>query len=148
MEDFKFEETHPQEKIKSKSYTGLFVKIFLLILILGAAIFWWKFYYNYSDGYRTGILQKLSHKGNFMKTYEGELILSSVVSTTNVALASEKFYFSVATDSVAKLMMNYEGKYVRLHYEQKKGKLPWRGESTYIVDEVKQDSGPLSAPGM
>lgn len=74
--------------------------------------------------------------------------MSSVTSTNNVPLASEKFYFSVSNDSIAKTMMQYEGKYVRLHYEQKKGKLPWRGESTYIVDEIKPDNGPLSAPGV
>lgn len=147
MEDYKFAEPQ-EEKIKSKSSKSFFVKFILVVLLLGAGLFWWRFFYTYSDGYRAGILQKLSHKGNLVKTYEGELIMSSVTSTSNVPLASEKFYFSVNNDSVAKVMMQYEGKYVRLHYEQKKGKLPWRGESTYIVDEIKQDSGPLSAPGV
>lgn len=148
MEDFKFEEPKAEEKVKGKSYKGFFIKFILIILLVGAALFWWRFFYTYSDGYRAGILQKLSHKGNIVKTYEGELIMSSVTSSNNVPLASEKFYFSVANDSVAKMMMQYEGKYVRLHYEQKKGKLPWRGESTYIVDELKPDSVPSPAPGM
>jgi hypothetical protein len=112
-------------------YVALFLVAFLLI---GGLIFWWKYYYTYSDGSRSGLLQKLSHKGNLMKTYEGELVLSSISSTNSVALASEKFFFSVASDSVAKRMMEYEGKRVRLHYEQKKGTLPWRGDSEYIVD--------------
>lgn len=30
----------------------------------------------------------------------------------------------------------YEGKNVKLHYLQKNGTLPWRGDSEYIVDEV------------
>jgi hypothetical protein len=109
---------------------------FFIFIIIGAGIFYWKYYYTYSDGFRSGMLQKLSHKGNLMKTYEGELVLSSVASTNNVALASEKFFFSVASDSVAKRMMDYEGKRVKLHYEQKKGTLPWRGDSEYIVDGV------------
>ncbi len=113
----------------------IFMSLFIFIII-GSGIFYWKYYYTYSDGYRSGMLQKLSHKGNLMKTYEGELVLSSVASTNNVALASEKFLFSVAIDSVAKRMMDYEGKKVKLHYEQKNGKLPWRGDSEYIVDEV------------
>ena len=122
---------------KRKGGCGKYIFIILLFfIIIGAGIFYWKYYYTYSDGYRSGMLQKLSHKGNLMKTYEGELVLSSIASTNNVALASEKFLFSVASDSVAKKMMDYEGKKVKLHYEQKKGTLPWRGESEYIVDEV------------
>ncbi len=148
MYDQKFPDEVQDEPLKKKrSYKGFFIKFILVILIVGAGIFWWKFYYTYSDGYRAGILQKLSHKGNLVKTYEGELIMSSVTSTNNVALASEKFYFSVGNDSLAKVMMQMEGKYVSLHYQQKKGKLFWRGESTYIVDEVRQDK-PATLPGM
>ncbi len=122
---------------KKKKGCGKYIAMFLLVfLLVGGVIFWWKYYYTYSDGFRSGMLQKLSHKGNIMKTYEGELVLSSVASTSNVALASEKFFFSIVNDSLAKKMMNLEGKKVRVHYQQKKGTLPWRGDSPYIVDEV------------
>ena len=122
---------------KKKRGCGKFIFIGLLVFIIfGRAIFYWKYYYTYSDGFRSGMLQKLSHKGNLMKTYEGELVLSSISSTNNVALASEKFYFSIAIDSLAKRMMNYEGRKVRVHYEQKNGTLSWRGDSEYIVDAV------------
>jgi hypothetical protein len=122
-------------QLKKKGGCGKYVFMFLFaFLLIGGVAFWWKYYYTYSDGSRSGLLQKLSHKGNLMKTYEGELVLSSISSTNSVALASEKFFFSVASDSVAKRMMEYEGKRVRLHYEQKKGTLPWRGDSEYIVD--------------
>ena len=88
----------------------------------------------YSDGFRSGLLQKVSHKGNIFKTYEGELVQRSVVSTGGVGIASEKFYFSVEEDSIAKRLQNFEGQNVKLHYKQKNGTLPWRGESEYIVD--------------
>ena len=130
MEEFVNKSAPPK-----KSGFKKFMRIFFIILLLLAGIgFWWKYFYTYSDGFRSGLLQKLSHKGNVMKTYEGELVMSSISSTNNVALASEKFYFSIANDSIAKSLMNFEGKRVRLHYEQKNGKLPWRGESEYIVD--------------
>ena len=123
--------------LKKKAGCGKYVfMIFFLVLIFGGAYFYWKYYYTYSDGFRSGMLQKLSHKGNLMKTYEGELVLSSVSSTNNVILASEKFYFSIDIDSIAKRMMDYEGKRVRVHYQQKKGTLSWRGDSEYIVDAV------------
>jgi UDP-N-acetylmuramoylalanine-D-glutamate ligase len=142
------EETKPvaaAEMPKPKKAGGFkkFMRWFTFILILALGLFvYWKYYYTYSDGYRSGLLQKFSHRGNIMKTYEGELVLSSVASTNNVALASEKFFFSVANDSIAKVLQNFEGKRVRLHYTQKNGSLPWRGDSEYIVDGVQSENNP------
>jgi hypothetical protein len=116
-----------------KKFLGLTSFIVLLIL---AGFFYWKYYYTYSDGNRTGLLQKFSHKGNIFKTYEGELILSSIQSTTNMALASEKFLFSVADKQLAEKMMGMEGKRVTLHYHEKNGSLPWRGDTNYLIDSV------------
>lgn len=107
--------------------------VFILIVCMGFYGYW-KFFYTYSDGYRSGLLQKLSHKGNVVKTYEGELVMSSITSTSNVVVASEKFYFSVPNDSLAKAMQVLEGKSVRLHYQQKNGILFWRGDSEYLID--------------
>ena len=111
------------------------ISLLIIVLVLAGFVYW-KFYYTYSDGNRTGLLQKFSHKGNLFKTYEGELILSSVQTTAGVGLASEKFLFSVADDSLAKKMMNFEGHKVTVHYLQKNSTLPWRGESEYMVDKV------------
>jgi hypothetical protein len=108
----------------------------VIIILFLAGFFYWRYYYTYSEGNRTGLLQKFSHKGNVFKTYEGELVLSSIQSTGGVGIASEKFLFSVANDSLAAKMMNYEGHRVTLHYQQKNAALPWRGDSEYIVDKV------------
>jgi hypothetical protein len=142
MEDIKAKEVEkpvPKKTSGFKKFMRWFV--FLLLVVLSIAV-WWNFYYTYSDGNRSGLLQKLSHKGNVFKTYEGELVQRSIVSTGNVGIASEKFYFSVVSDSVAKVMQNLEGKNVKLHYLQKKGTLPWRGDSPYIVDGVELDNNP------
>jgi hypothetical protein len=110
----------------------------MLILLLALAVFiYWKYYFTYSDGERFGLLQKFSHKGNIFKTYEGEMILSSVRGNANVPIASEKFYFSVVDKPVALQLMRIQGQHVTVHYKQKNGKLPWRGESEYIVDSVR-----------
>ena len=116
-----------------KKFLGITTTIIVLILVF---FFYWRYYYTYSDGNRTGLLQKFSHKGNLFKTYEGELVLSSIQSTGGVGIASEKFFFSVADDSLAIKMMNYEGHKVTLHYQQKNASLPWRGDSEYIVDKA------------
>jgi hypothetical protein len=114
-----------------------FFTIFIIILLLGGGIyFYWKYYFTYSSGNRYGLLQKFSHKGNLFKTYEGELILSSIKSNTNIALASEKFFFSVTKENVAQELMNAQGKFVTVHYKEKNGTLTWRGDTPYIVDSV------------
>jgi hypothetical protein len=119
---------------KMKKILRIFSVLFLLFLVI---FFWWKYFYTYSDGYRAGLLQKFSHKGNIFKTYEGEIILSSVTSSTNVALASEKFLFSVTDKNLALQLDTLQGQFLIVHYHQKNGRLFWRGESEYYVDDVK-----------
>jgi hypothetical protein len=107
------------------------VIIFLFIFI------YFKYYFTYSDGYRSGYLQKFSHKGLIFKTYEGEMVLSSIKSSANVAIASEKFLFSVTDEAVAARLDTIQGEYVTVEYKQKRGTLFWRGESEYLVISVK-----------
>ncbi|RYD98770.1 MAG: hypothetical protein EOP50_04705 [Sphingobacteriales bacterium] len=113
--------------------------IILLGLVVLGIFLYWRYSYTYSEGNRFGLLQKFSKKGNLFKTYEGELILSSVSSNQNVPIASEKFFFSVSDDSVANRLLQLEGHRVSLHYTEKKGTLFWRGETRYIVDGVKPE---------
>jgi hypothetical protein len=142
MEDIKTEEVKKTAPKKTSGFKKFIRWMEFLLLLVLIAFVYWKYFYTYSDGNRSGLLQKLSHKGNVFKTYEGELVQRSIVSTNNVGIASEKFYFSVVSDSVAKVMLNLEGKNVKLHYLQKNGTLPWRGDSEYIVDGVELDSNP------
>ncbi|MCX6274604.1 MAG: hypothetical protein NTV09_05310 [Bacteroidetes bacterium] len=109
-----------------------------IIVVVLSFLIYWNYYNTYSEGNRSGILQKFSKKGNIFKTYEGELIMSSIASTGNVTIASEKFFFSVTSDSLAQVLFNLEGKRVTLHYEQKRKHLPWNGESDYFVSGVVQ----------
>jgi hypothetical protein len=109
----------------------------LSILIVFLVIFiYFKYFFTYSEGYRAGLLQKFSNKGVVFKTYEGELILSSVSSTANVALASEKFQFSVIKKNKDLKYDTLQGKNVIVHYIEKKGTVPWRGDSRYLVDSI------------
>ena len=126
---------------KMSGFKKTFYKI-VFCLTMGLALFgYWKYYFTFSEGFRTGFIQKLSLRGNLFKTYEGELVLSSIVSSNTIAVASEKFYFSVPNDSIANLLQNFEGKQVKLHYVQKKNSLYWRGDSEYLVDGVIAQQG-------
>ena len=108
----------------------------ILIILLGFFIYF-KYFYTYSEGYRAGILQKFSNKGIIFKTYEGEMILSSVTSSRDVALASEKFLFTLTNKELVRQFDTIQGEMVIVHYMQKKGSLFWRGDSQYLVDSVK-----------
>jgi hypothetical protein len=95
----------------------------------------WKYFTPQQDAVGCA---KFTRKGNIFKTYEGEIILSSVTSNKNVALASEKFFFSVVDDSLARNLDTLQGQFVIVHYKQKNGKLPWKGDTPYFVDEAKR----------
>ncbi|MCU0362519.1 MAG: hypothetical protein MUE32_04110 [Bacteroidales bacterium] len=110
------------------------------LVILGAVLvlfIYWKYFYTYSEGYRAGLLQKFSSKGTIFKTYEGEMILSSVASNRDVALASEKFMFTVVNKDIIRQFDTLQGSMVIVHYKQKNGRLPWQGDTPYLVDSIK-----------
>lgn len=129
---------------KSEFWTGTLRKtrrilkwlLFFLILFLAAFIYW-KYFYTYSEGYRAGLLQKFSNKGTFFKTYEGEMILSSVATSRNIAIASEKFLFTVTNKALVRQFDTLQGDMVIVHYKLKNAPVFWRGDSQYLVDSVK-----------
>jgi len=111
--------------------------LIFLIIIFGGTFIYWKYFFTYSEGYRAGLLQKFSIKGAIFKTYEGEMILSSVSSNNNVAIASEKFLFTLSNKSLVRQFDTLQGTSVIVHYKQKNSSLFWRGDSQYLVDSVK-----------
>ncbi|MEI7492443.1 MAG: hypothetical protein WCK92_13670 [Bacteroidota bacterium] len=120
-----------KSKIK-KFYTWAIVILFVVLAIF----IYWKYYFTFSEGNRAGLLQKFSKRGQVFKTWEGEMILSSVKSSQNVALASEKFLFSVADKDVAEKLSHMEGHFITVHYVEKNGKLFWKGDTEYFVDSA------------
>jgi hypothetical protein len=124
-----------------RSFAGKVKKVLkwllILIVIFAFSHIYWKYYYTYSEGYRAGLLQKFSNKGTLFKTYEGEIILSSVSSNRDVAIASEKFLFTVTNKAIVRQFDTLQGQPVIVHYKQKNAPLFWRGDSPYLVDSVK-----------
>lgn len=122
---------------KKKSGFKKFLRWFIFIAILICAIaFWWKYYYVFGEGVKSGELNYVVKKGNIFKTYEGKLIQSGFRSKTPGSIQSYEFEFSVANDSIALVLMNNSGKYFDLHYKEYKGAIPWRGYSEFIVDKI------------
>ncbi len=137
MEDVKFDQV-TTEQPKKKSGFRKFLRwfSFFAILVISFMIYW--YYFNvYSDGERTGLLTKLSHKGNVFKTYEGEILIGNFQQAQNV-MVPEKFYFSVKNKKLADTLMKLQGKIISLKYHQYRKALPWRGESLYIVTDLQR----------
>lgn len=122
--------------IKRKAKKILYLTSFLIIILL-AVIIYWRYFYTYSEGYRAGLLQKFSRKGVVFKTYEGELILSSVSGRSDVVIASEKFFFSVTDEDLAANLDTLQGRNVIVRYKQKNAPLIWKGDTPYYVDSVR-----------
>jgi len=133
-------ETSPKPPVKT-GFVNMAKKILrwviAVIVLIVISIIYVKYFYTYSEGYRAGLLQKFSHKGAIFKTYEGEIILSSVSSSRDVALASEKFLFSVTNKSLVRQFDTLQGQPVIVHYRQKNAPVFWRGDSPYLVDSIK-----------
>ncbi len=110
----------------------------VLLSVLGAFIVlfalytWFTLSWSYSEGDRAGYLQKFSKKGWLCKTWEGEILLSSMPGAI-----PERFAFSVRDDQVAKDLMAATGKRVVITYAQHKG-VPSTcfGETEHYVSKV------------
>jgi hypothetical protein len=115
-------------------------KIFLIvtaILLSGAAIIiYWKYFYVFGEGVKSGHLNYVVKKGDVFKTYEGKLIQEGIRSRTAGSIQSYEFEFSVVNKGIAEKLMANSGKWFDLHYREFHNVVPWRGNTTYIVDSV------------
>jgi len=120
-------------------WRSLFKKILLALIlspiVLGALYLAVVLNWSYSDGDRTGYLQKFSRKGWLCKTYEGELAMTTV---PGVAPVIWPFSVRMWDDQLPAQINKLMGKRVVLHYSEFRN-IPTNcfGETTYFVDSVK-----------
>lgn len=120
----------------------------LLTLFAAAALFcYFRFYFVFGEGVKSGELNYVVYKGVLFKTYEGKLIQSGIRSQSG-GIQSYEFEFSVEDDTLAKRLMLLGGRTVELHYKEYFGALPWRGFTKYVVDSIvhAQPPQPLHTP--
>ncbi|HTS88504.1 MAG TPA: hypothetical protein VMG41_08440 [Gemmatimonadales bacterium] len=122
----------PRHRWHWRRYLILFL---LAVLLLSAAYSWFVVNWDYSNGYRSGQLQKFSQKGWICKTHEGELWQS--VFGNVVPNKDNIWLFTVRSDRVAHQLETLVGKNVRLHYTEHRG-IPSScfGDTRYFVDSV------------
>lgn len=107
--------------------------LLVVVAALAVAYTWFTLNWSYSKGERAGFIQKFSQRGWFCKTWEGELLL-----TTIPGAIPEKFFFSVRDNAIAKQIANNTGKRVVLTYAQHKG-VPSScfGDTEYFIEKVQ-----------
>ena len=88
--------------------------------------------WSYSTGERAGLMQKISRKGWLCKTWEGELLLTSMPGAI-----PEKFEFTVRDDELANQLVEHTGQRLVLTYAQHKG-VPSScfGDTEYFVEKM------------
>lgn len=121
----------------------------LLLLLGGALFFYFRFYFVFGEGVKSGELNYVVYKGVLFKTYEGKLIQSGIRSKTAGSIQSYEFEFSVENERVARELMLQSGNVVDLHYKEYFGVLPWRGFTKYIVDSIvysRPTTQPMALP--
>lgn len=116
------------------------LSLLIACIVLFALYIWMALNWSYSQGERAGYLQKLSHKGWLCKTWEGEILLSSMPGAI-----PERFAFTVRDPAVVTQLQQAMGQRVQLTYSQHKG-LPTTcfGETDYFVDKVHVGGQPAT----
>lgn len=112
------------------------VLILITIAVVLAAGFYFRFYFVFGEGVKSGELNYVVYKGVLFKTYEGKLIQTGIRSKTAGSIQSYEFEFSVENEALARELMLQGGKTLELHYKEYFGALPWRGFTKFVVDSI------------
>ncbi|MCI7140446.1 hypothetical protein [Alistipes sp.] len=121
--------------------------ILLAVLAVGLALFlYFRFWFVFGEGVKSGELNYVVHKGVIFKTYEGKLIQSGLRSRTAGTVQSYEFEFSVRDAELAQKLMLQGGRTVELHYKEYFGALPWRGFTKFIVDSIVSSEPAVPQP--
>ena len=106
-------------------------------LLLVTGIVWYRYYFVFGEGVKSGVLNYAVKKGNIFKTYEGKLIQQGFGANSKTgSLTSYEFEFSIEDEAIFKQLEVNNGKTFDLHYKEYHGILPCRGNTNYVVDKV------------
>ena len=112
------------------------VLITITIAAVLAAAAYFRFFFVFGEGVKSGELNYVVYKGVLFKTYEGKLIQTGIRSKAAGSIQSYEFEFSVENEALARELMLQGGKTLELHYKEYFGALPWRGFTKFDVDSI------------
>lgn len=123
-----------------------------MLLVALSVFFYFRFWFVFGEGVKSGELNYVVYKGLIFKTYEGKMIQSGIRSRTAGTIQSYEFEFSVEDEALARELMLLGGRTLELHYKEYFGALPWRGFTKFVVDSIiavrplSQSTEPLGTP--
>ena len=119
-----------------KTMRKQWVLITITIAAVLAAAVYFRFFFVFGEGVKSGELNYVVYKGVLFKTYEGKLIQTGIRSKAAGSIQSYEFEFSVENEALARELMLQGGKTLELHYKEYFGALPWRGFTKFVVDSI------------
>jgi hypothetical protein len=126
-----------QQAPKKSSGFKRFFRIFIIIVLLGIGIYvYWRYFFVFGEGVKSGYLNFAVRKGQLFKTYEGKLIQEGIRSKTVGSIQSNEFEFSIKDKRIFDILSVNSGKKFDLHYREYNGIVPWRGNTLYLVDSI------------
>jgi hypothetical protein len=120
----------------------LYLVVLLLVILAGASLWTWlTLSWAYADGTRAGVLQKVTRRGWFCKTIEGDLAQYIVP-----GISPQVWKFSVRDPLVAAQLEKIVGRQVQLHYTEHPG-VPSAcfADTRFFVDNVTVTDGANAA---
>jgi len=121
--------------MNSKIAKGLTIGTIIVVLLFATWVFF-RFFFVFGEGVKSGELNYIVRKGYIFKTYEGKMIQTGFRSQTAGAIQSYEFAFSVEDKAIADSLMRCSGKELELHYKEYLGAIPWRGVNKFVVDGI------------
>ncbi len=133
MDSTSIDEPSLQRSNKRKHPYRKFLNIVIATLVIGLiALIYFKYFFVFGDGVKSGHLNYAVRKGNLFKTYEGKMIQEGYKGN----LQSNEFEFSIKSKKIYDILSVSGGKRVDLHYKEYHGVLPWRGNTKFVVDSI------------
>jgi hypothetical protein len=136
-------EEYPSFGQRVKKTTRKVVRMILITaVIVGLIVFSFMYWAVYDEGLRAGNVLRVSKKGMFFKTYEGQLNLQTFGALKGANPIMESFDFSVEPGN-EKVIKDLEavalsGERVNLHYIKRYATFPWRGDTKYFITKVER----------
>jgi hypothetical protein len=118
----------------------------LILVLLGSGIFYWRYYFVFSEGVKAGHLNYFEKKGYLFKTWEGRIVQEGFKSPMSGSIESNEFRFSTENEEVAAILERSGGKLVELRYKEFLHPIPWRGASKHVIVEVLGNEKPVPNP--
>ena len=97
----------------------IFFTLPLLVLLLIAGVVYYRYYFVFGEGVKSGELNYVVKKGYLFKTYEGKMIQSGFKSSQmSGSIQSNEFIFSIEDEQAAQQMMTMGGRQIDLFYKE------------------------------